>query len=100
MQYLQRKADLFLKEWKANEHKKPLILKGARQVGKTESIRHFGEANYEYLVEINFVEEPKYKMIIEDGFKAEDIMQINIHLIQASFCITASNANHSVYFKK
>lgn len=75
MQYLQRKADLFLKEWKANEHKKPLILKGARQVGKTESIRHFGEANYEYLVEINFVEEPKYKMIIEDGYKAEDIIK-------------------------
>ena len=60
-----------------------MILKGARQVGKTESIRHFGERSYEHLIEINFVEEPKYKMIIEDGFKAEDIIK-NISRIDPS----------------
>ena len=83
MAYLRRKVDYFLEEWKADESRKPLILKGARQVGKTESIRHFGERSYEHLIEINFVEEPEYKMIIEDGFKAEDIIK-NISRIDPS----------------
>ncbi len=83
MAYLRRKVDYFLEEWKADESRKPLIIKGARQVGKTESIRHFGEKSYEHLVEINFVEEPKYKMITEDGFRAEDIIK-NISRIDPS----------------
>ena len=61
--YLQRKIDVYLKEWKQDEHRRPLIVKGARQIGKTESIRKFAEENYKHVVEINFVEEPKYKMI-------------------------------------
>ena len=36
--YLKRKIDTYLKEWKGNKDKKPLIVKGARQIGKTESI--------------------------------------------------------------
>lgn len=83
MLYLQRKIDNYLKEWKEDVHRKPLILKGARQVGKTESIRHFGKKSYEHFIEINFVEEPKYKMIIEDGYKTEDIIK-NISRIDPS----------------
>ena len=41
MLYLKRKIDAFLSEWKANPDKKPLIVKGPRQVGKTESIQRF-----------------------------------------------------------
>ena len=41
--YLQRKIDLFLQNWKEELNKKPLIVKGPRQVGKTESIRYFAE---------------------------------------------------------
>ena len=55
MQLLERKIDTFLSEWKNNPKRKPLIVKGARQIGKTESIRAFGKANYESVVEINFV---------------------------------------------
>ena len=44
MLYLKRKIDAFLSEWKANPDKKPLIVKGPRQVGKTESIQRFAEA--------------------------------------------------------
>ena len=66
--YLQRKIDVYLKEWKQDEHRRPLIVKGARQIGKTESIRKFAEENYKHVVEINFVEEPKYKMITSDGY--------------------------------
>lgn len=83
MIYLKRKVDSFLKEWKRDAERKPLIIKGSRQVGKTESIRKFGEENYAHVIEINFVEEPKYKMIIEDGYKAEDIIK-NISRIDTS----------------
>ena len=41
MLYLKRKIDAFLAEWKANPDRKPLIVKGPRQVGKTESIKRF-----------------------------------------------------------
>ena len=66
MIYLKRKIDTFLEEWKQNPERKPLIVKGPRQVGKTESIRKFAEKHYESVIEINFVEEPKYKMIIAE----------------------------------
>ena len=54
MQLLKRKIDTFLSVWKNNPDRKPLIIKGARQIGKTESIRAFGVANYESVIEINF----------------------------------------------
>ena len=73
--YLRRKIDKFLEEWKNNEDRKPLIIKGARQIGKTESIKHFAEDNYSNFIEINFVEEPKYKGIIADGYKTDDIIK-------------------------
>ena len=57
--YMERKADFFLREWKADPNRKPLIIKGSRQVGKTETIRHFAKENYKSVIEINFVEEPK-----------------------------------------
>lgn len=85
--YLKRKIDHFLRIWRDNPDRKPLIVKGPRQVGKTESIRRFGEQNYGSLVYINFVEEPKYKLITADGYKAEAIVK-NITRIDPSkqFC--------------
>ena len=61
--YLKRKVDTFLREWKADPARKPLIIKGSRQVGKTESIRKFAAEEYESVVEINFVRDEKYKGI-------------------------------------
>lgn len=75
MVYLKRKLDLFLGEWKQDLNRKPLIVKGPRQVGKTESIRKFGTENYENVIEINFVEEPKYKMMTVDGYRVDDIIK-------------------------
>jgi len=75
MLYLKRKIDAFLSEWLKNPDRKPLIVRGPRQVGKTESIRRFGNLNYKNVVYINFVEEPKYKMITEDGYKTDDILK-------------------------
>ena len=81
--YLKRKIDEYLKEWGVSSDRKPLVVKGPRQVGKTESIRRFAKGNYDEVIEINFVEEPKYKMIISDGYKAEDIIR-NISRIDPS----------------
>lgn len=80
MTYLRRKIDAFLEQWKSDLDKKPLVVKGPRQVGKTESIRRFGFANYDSVIEINFVEEPKYKSITEDGYSAASIVR-NISLL-------------------
>lgn len=78
--YLKRKIDLFLENWYRDPEKKPLIVKGCRQIGKTESIRHFAKKHYKSIIEINFVEEPKYQSITSDGYRAEDIIK-NISLI-------------------
>lgn len=75
MDYIKRKIDDFLIEWKTAPDKKPLIVKGARQVGKTESISRFANAQYKNVIEINFVEEPIYKGIIADGYKTDDIIK-------------------------
>ena len=80
MMYLKRKIDSFLCDWKKNSNHNPLIVKGARQIGKTESILHFAKYNYDNVVYINFVEEPKYKNITVDGYKPEQICK-NISLL-------------------
>ena len=81
--YLQRKIDSYLKQWKTDSQKKPLIIKGPRQVGKTESILHFANTAYESIIYINFVEEPKYRMIVEDGYNVNSIVK-NISRIDPS----------------
>lgn len=83
MTYLKRKIDNYLLNWKTDPNKKPLIIKGSRQVGKTESITRFGHLNYKSIIYINFVEEPNYKMITTDGYKAQDIIK-NISRIDPS----------------
>ena len=79
--YLRRKIDDFLLKWKSDEDRKPLIVKGCRQIGKTESIKHFARiAGYESFVEINFVRDEKYKKITDDGYTASAIIK-NISLL-------------------
>ena len=81
--YLKRKVDDFLLTWKADSNRKPLIIRGSRQIGKTESVLHFALANYESVIEINFVRDEKYKGIISDGYEAASIIK-NISLIDPS----------------
>lgn len=73
--YLERKIDKYLSEWNKDPERKPLIIKGPRQVGKTESIIRFSLDNYDSVIYINFVEEPKYKMIIDNGYSAAEIIK-------------------------
>lgn len=81
---LRRKVDSYLMAWKINPERKPLIVKGARQIGKTRSIEHFARENYKSVIQINFVEQPKYKNIFEDGFEIEAILK-NISLLNPGF---------------
>ncbi len=78
--YLKRKIDEFLVQWKNNKDRLPLIVKGARQIEKTESINHFAKKYYSNIVYINFVLEPKYKTILSDGYDADSIVK-NITLL-------------------
>lgn len=71
--YLRRKVDKYLREWYDNPDHKPLIVKGARQVGKTESIIKFAEANYDNVIYINFALDKKYCVITEDGYTVEAV---------------------------
>lgn len=79
-QRLERKIDKVLVEWKNSTDSLPLIVRGARQVGKTEAIEHFAKANYKYIVEINFILQKEYRDIFADGFDVDTILQ-NITLI-------------------
>ena len=73
--YLKRKIDTYLRSWKEDPGRKPLIVKGPRQIGKTESILHFAAEAYPNVIYINFVEEPKYRLITENGYKTDDIIR-------------------------
>ena len=73
--YLKRKIDVFLDNWFNDVNRKPLIIKGARQIGKTESIRCFASTHYDNVVEINFVESPYFKTILADGYNPSDIIR-------------------------
>lgn len=71
-------------KWKNSSEKKPLIIKGARQIGKTRSIEWFANNNYSSVVQINFVEQTKYKSIFDDGFEVDSILK-NISLLDPDF---------------
>lgn len=90
MERLKRKIDNYLMEWKNSKEKLPLIIKGARQIGKTNSIRNFGKNNYKTFIEINFVLQPQFKTIFEEGFEVDNIIK-NITLKMPELEITENN---------
>ena len=71
---LKRKIDQYLIQWKNNPDRLPLIIKGARQIGKTFSIEHFAK-NYKNFIEINFIAEPQFKGIFAKGYSPEQVIQ-------------------------
>lgn len=82
--YFRRKIDDFLIQWKNDSAHKPLIVKGARQIGKTESILHFANEHYDNVIYINFVLETKYTAIVSDGYDVETVIK-NISLVNPAF---------------
>ena len=80
MAALQRKIDNILREWKAKEDKKPLVIKGCRQCGKTFSVRNFALQNYDNVIYINFMEMDEYNIAFEKSRRIDDII-LNITTI-------------------
>ncbi|MGM9868190.1 MAG: ATP-binding protein [Sodaliphilus sp.] len=77
---LKRKIEQVLLDWKSNPKHKPLIVKGARQVGKTESIRLFAKQNYQHVVEINFALQKQFSTIFDNGYDVDTVIR-NISFI-------------------
>lgn len=75
MKRLKRKIDKYLIEWKKKSNRLPLIIKGARQIGKTNAIRNFGENNYKTFIEINFALNPEFKTIFDRSFNVDEIVK-------------------------
>ena len=84
MERLKRKIDKYLIEWKKNKYKMPLIVKGARQIGKTDAIENFAKNNYKNIVEINFALQKQYQDIFDDGYEVDSILK-NISLKNPNF---------------
>ncbi len=70
----------YLEEWKASEHRKPLILQGARQVGKTYSILEFGRTHYENVAYFNFETNPKLNVTFEENISPDYLIPILSHI--------------------
>lgn len=82
--YFRRKIDEYLIQWKNIPEHKPLIVKGARQIGKTESILHFAREQYRNVIYINFVLDKKFRNIASDGYDVETVIK-NISLANPAF---------------
>lgn len=86
--YYTRKIDTFLTEWKNDPDHLPLIVKGARQIGKTESILHFASNNYENVVYINFALQKMFLKITADGYDTGSVIK-NITLVDPKLSFVA-----------
>lgn len=72
---IKRKMYKYLINWKQKKDKSALIIKGARQVGKSYLVREFGRNEYESYIEINFLKNPLYKNIFKGDLSAEEIFK-------------------------
>jgi len=71
---LRRKIENTLHEWKQSADRKPLVLKGCRQCGKTFSVMQFAKANYQHIVYLNFVQEPELATVFHDSLNVDNII--------------------------
>ena len=75
-----RKIMSFLEAWKESKHRKPLVLQGARQVGKTYSILEFGRTHYENVAYFNFETNPKLSKTFEENIDPNYLIPILSHI--------------------
>lgn len=84
---LRRKMEKTLLDWKNTPDHRPLIVKGCRQCGKTYSVRHFGEENYESVIYLNFFQNPDYLSIFSGSLEVDHLIMMISALLgeKASF---------------
>ena len=83
---LKRRFTDYLKQWKATKKNECLLVRGARQIGKTFIIEDFAKNNYESFVEINFEQNPELKNAFDGELSvSEMIKRITVHIPSARF---------------
>ena len=73
--YIKRKIDSALEDWKNDSSHKPLLLRGARQTGKTTAVRHLAEG-FDYYIEINFEKNRKIHEAFADDLDVKTIVSL------------------------
>lgn len=81
---LKRKIEATLLQWKMSENKKPLIIKGCRQCGKTFSVLDFARKNYKHVVYLNFFENPDYASVFSGSLEIDNIIMMLSALLGSS----------------
>ena len=71
---MKRFIDQKLIAWRTSHRRKPLILRGARQVGKTHSVEEFGKMNFEYFAKVNLERNPDWHRVFEGNLDAKRII--------------------------
>ena len=83
---LRRKIYDYLLDWKANKDRKCLLIKGARQVGKSFIVEQFGKENYDSFIEINFIFHPELINAFSGSLAVDDITRaLSLSLPEARF---------------
>lgn len=72
--YIERSIDKELLAWKRDPDRKPLLLRGARQVGKSTAVKNLA-THFDYFIEINFDEQPAYKSLFEQVSDLDDFIE-------------------------
>ena len=72
--YIQRKIDVELLAWKKSSSRKPLLVRGARQVGKSTAVRNLSK-QFDYFIEINFDEQPEYQNLFAKTSDINDLIE-------------------------
>ncbi|MCD7783985.1 MAG: ATP-binding protein [Oscillospiraceae bacterium] len=81
---LRRKIEDTLLKWKNTPQRKPLIIKGCRQCGKTSSVLDFAHKNYKNTVYLNFYENPDYAKIFSGSLETDNIVMLTSALLGSS----------------
>jgi uncharacterized protein len=93
MRYFSRSIDIELERWKNDKGRKPILLRGPRQVGKTQSVRYLAR-KFDYYVEINFESDRKIHSLFEGDLTAEEI----VRNISAVFNIPVKTGRTLLFF--
>ena len=87
---LKRKIEESFIKWRLKSERRPLVVQGARQVGKTTSIRAFGKKEYSFFYEINFIRNPSLLEVFEDDLSPQSIFS-RLSLVIPGFHIEPGN---------
>ena len=71
---LRRKIEALLDEWRQAKDRKPIVIKGCRQCGKTFSVLRFARQHYRNVVYLNFMEEPSYAVAFSESLSVDNIV--------------------------